>query len=722
MTAWRWCEVVLPRGMSQDDVTAVVRVLTGRPRLGALQLQPPVVFELWLHPERSHWLVGMDARIADRLPGEFRAQCPGLTFVSVDDPQRPVPVAGRELRTRSLTYPVRVDMAAGVTAALLRIREDLHGSEAVVVQFVVGPGHVFSTDYPQRPTPLDLLGITVPAKPNADDRRAWRHKLDEPLFGIRGRTGAVGANRRRAAELTRPVFSALALTNDRHGRVQVSAQSGRVAAQITKVRGRARTWSSIVNAAELAALIGWSIGDLDIPGTGGRFAPAPSKLLVKSPTNTTGRILGTSLHPADGGKLVRVPVATSRHHTVTTGPTGSGKSTLLAEMARADVAAGRALFVMEPRGDLVQDILAGIGEKRRDDVVVIEPGATRSVGINPLQGPRDDAERRADQLVHLFESWFGSNIGPRSRDILLHCLIALARLPDGTIADTPILLTQPRFRREVLARVSDPLVLAPFFAWYEQLSDAERGQAISPVLNKLRVLLSPSATRRLLGQGAPRFDLTDLFVKRRIVLINLNAGVLGPDNANFIGSLVLAELWWAIQRRATIAPERRHVTMVMVDEVQNYLGSMDFGDALAQSRGLGVSWTLAHQHLDQLSPSLQASFLTNARSRVVFRPTKDARPLAEALGGGLMADDLERLQGFEAGCRLLLDSTLSKPFAVHTRPLGAAISDPEELRRASQDRYGVDGTELDKALAQRWHGAANQPDTPIGVKRRRTTP
>jgi DNA helicase HerA-like ATPase len=721
MTAWRWCELFPPRGMTQTDVTAVVRVLTGRPRFGALGLQPLVVFELWLHPGRVRWLVGIDERIADRLPGEFRAQCRGLAVVPLPDPQRPVPVAGRELRTRSLTYPVRVDTAEGVTAALLRIREDLRGSEAVVVQFVVGPGHVFSTDYPQQPTPLDLLGITIPPEPNADDRKAWRRKLSEPLFGIRGRTGAVAADRRRAASLTRPVFSALALTNDRHGRVQVSAQSGRVAAQITKVMGRARTWSSIVNAAELAALIGWSISELDVPGTGGRFAPAPSKLLVSSSTNT-GRLLGASLHPADADKLVRVPTATSRHHLHLIGPTGSGKSTLLAAMARADAAAGRALLVLEPRGDLVEDILRGIPEQRRDDVVVIEPGAAHSVGINPLRGPREDAERRADQLVHLFEGWFGSNIGPRSRDVLLHCLIALARLSDGTLADMPTLLTQPRFRRDVLARVSDPLVLAPFFAWYEQISEAERRQAVAPVLNKLRALLSPSAIRRLLGQAAPKFELTDLFTRRRIVLINLNAGVLGPDNANFIGSVLLTELWWAIQRRATIAPEQRHTTMVIVDEVQNYLSSaIGFGDVLAQSRGLGVSWTLAHQHLDQLSPNLQADFLTNARSRVVFRPTKDARALAAALGGGLTAEDLERLQAFEAGCRLLLDSTLTTPFAVRTQPLAPALSDAETLRRTSQDRYGVDGAELDAALAQRWRGAADQPDAPIGVKRRRTT-
>lgn len=158
--------------------------------------------------------------------------------------------------------------------------------------------------------------------------------------------------------------------------------------------------------------------------------------------------------------------------------------------------------------------------------------------------------------------------------------------------------------------------------------------------------------------------------------------------------------------------------MLIVDEVQNYLKlPVDFGDLLAQSRGLGASWTFAHQHLDQLTPSLQASFLTNARSRVVFRPLKDAKSLAAVLGGGLVADDLEQLHSFEACVRLLVDSTLAPPFSVRTQPIGPSLSNLDELRKSSQQRYGVDGAALDEHLAKRWQGVGNVQG-PIGVKRR----
>ena len=267
MTAWRWFEAYPSRGMSLDDSTALMRALVGRPRFGVLGLMPMVDFELWIRRDRLAWLVAMDERIADRFPSELHAQHPAVAFVPVAVPDRPTVIAGREIRFRSLVYPVRTDVAERVTAALVSIGEHLGEDEAVVLQFVIGPAQRLTT-YPQQQTPLTTLGFGIAPEPDSDDRRAWRTKLSEPLFGIRGRMGASAQSPRRAAELTRPVYAALALANDRHGRVQVSPQSSRIAAQLMRVMGRVRTWSSITNAAELAVLTGWNVADLDVPGVG----------------------------------------------------------------------------------------------------------------------------------------------------------------------------------------------------------------------------------------------------------------------------------------------------------------------------------------------------------------------------------------------------------------------------------------------------------------------
>jgi type IV secretory pathway TraG/TraD family ATPase VirD4 len=379
------------------------------------------------------------------------------------------------------------------------------------------------------------------------------------------------------------------------------------------------------------------------------------------------------------------------------------------------------VLVLEPKGDLVGDVLARLPASRHDDVVVIEPGdAETTVGFNPLAGPREQAERRADELLGLFRELFGTAIGPRSADVLLHALITAARLSDGTLTDVPALLTNPGFRRRALAQVSDPLVLAPFWAWFDSVTDAERAQVVAPVMNKLRVLVSRPAIRRMLGQAAPRFALDELFTQRRIVLVNLNQGGIGPETARLLGSLLLQQLWRTVQRRAQVPTAKRHPVMVVIDEFQDFVGALDFGDVLAQARGLGVSITAAHQHLRQLAPSLRAAVLANARSRLVFRPAHDdAKALADVLGETVTSADLERLGAFQAAARVLVASTPSAAFAVQTLPLGEPTSDATALRAQSAARYGLPATELDAALTARWQGTDHPPDGPVGITRRR---
>lgn len=723
MTAWRWFEVFPPRGMGLPDITAVVRALVGRPRLGVLGLHPMVVFELWLRRDRVRWLLGMDTRLADSLPGQFQAQCRGLVVTATDVPERPALVAGRELRFRSLAYPVRLDTAEGVTASLLRIREQLRKDEAVVVQWVVGPGHVF-TQYPTRQTPLDVLGVTTPPEPDGSDRQAWRNKLAEPLFGIRGRTGAVAADPRRAASLTRPVFSALSLANDRHGRLQVTAQSSRIAVQIGRVMGRARTWSSIVNGAELAVLVGWCVGELDVPGVGNEFAAPPAELLTE-PNSAGGaeRIAGRSVHQAAHGQTVRLPPASYAAHLHVVGPSGSGKSTSLAGWVTAEAAANRSVIAIEPKGDLVADVLARLPAHRHRDVVVLDPGADASlpvVGFNPLRGQREDAERRADSLLGLFKELFGTAIGPRSSDVLLHALIAVSRLNDGTVTDVLPFLNNAGFRRWVLARVSDPLTLGPWAAWFDGLSEAERAQVVSPIGNKLRVFTARPSIRRLLGQPRPAFDLAAVFERPTVVLVNLNAGAVGSETAKLVGSLLLSQLWELIQRQTLKPAVQRRTVPVFVDEWQDFVAGLDFADVLARARGSKVPFTVAHQHLGQLDRNLRDAVLANARSRLVFRPAEgDSRALAGVLGGGVSAEHLERLPAYHAVARVLVGGAPSAAFEVATPPLSPPVHDPTSLRRASAARYGVDPAALDAAILQRWQGGDNTPDAPIGVRRKR---
>lgn len=56
-----------------------------------------------------------------------------------------------------------------------------------------------------------------------------------------------------------------------------------------------------------------------------------------------------------------------------------------------DIAAGHSVVVLDPRGDLVDDILAHYPDRNVEDLVVIDPRDAAPVGINPLYRPANPA-------------------------------------------------------------------------------------------------------------------------------------------------------------------------------------------------------------------------------------------------------------------------------------------------------------------------------------------
>jgi len=269
-----------------------------------------------------------------------------------------------------------------------------------------------------------------------------------------------------------------------------------------------------------------------------------------------------------------------------------------------------------------------------------------------------------------------------------------------TLVALPLLLTDAGFRRRIVPRVSDPIGLGPFWSAFEAWSEPERVAATAPSLNKLRPLLMRPELRAVIGQAQPRFSLREVFTERKVLLVNLAKGLLGPETAALLGSLVISQLWQAVLGRTSVSSERRHPVFVVVDEFQDYLHlPLDFADALAQARGLGVGFALAHQYLHQLNAAMRSAVLANAQSRVAFRlPMEDARIVA---GGGTLApEDFQGLGAFQAYAQLVAQAAVQGWCSVRTQPPGEATSDPAAIRAASAATYGMSRVEIEADLLQ----------------------
>lgn len=422
---------------------------------------------------------------------------------------------------------------------------------------------------------------------------------------------------------------------------------------------------------------------------------------------------------ADAGacRTVALPVADARHHLHVIGATGTGKSTLLTHLILADVAAGRGVAVLDPKGDLVTDVLARLPKEAAQRLVLIDPDeADAPAALNVLDTTADNPELVADRLVGVFARLYASYWGPRIEDVLRCATLTLTRQRGvtPTLADIPELLANPRYRAAVRDRLTDETGLAGFWSWYDGLTEAARAQVIGPVMTKLRGILARRFAVDLLGASSSSFSMTDV-LDGGILLARLPKGVLGDDTSRLVGSLLLSALWQHTTARAARPEDQRLDAAVYVDECHNFMhlpGPID--DVLAEARGYRLSLVLAHQHLGQLPRELADAVHANARNKAFFTVSPDdARILARHVGPYLTSEDLARLGRYQLACRLVVHGRDSHGFTLLTRPPAEPPANHTLLlRAAARGRGRTAAARRDDQLARQLRTADARPTRP----------
>jgi energy-coupling factor transporter ATP-binding protein EcfA2 len=449
---------------------------------------------------------------------------------------------------------------------------------------------------------------------------------------------------------------------------------------------------------ELANFLLLPAGEEELPGTPGLH---PRLLLppvwYKSPANIQNdRCFALSMDVAAPRKL-SIPVKDSLEHTHLIGPTGSGKSTAMLHLILADIKAGRSVLVIDPKADLVNDILSRIPEKRAEDVIVIDPSDDCPVGFNPL-GFRnyENPALIADAILGVLKEIWSDSWGVRIQDVLSAALLTLVETENATLLWLPALLTDDNFRRSITGKVKDKVALRPFWEQFDALRDQERRQWIEPVLNKLRQFLLRPGLRNVLGQAKPKFDLTDLFYKRKIVLVPLNKGLIGGESARLLGSLIVGLTWTLALSRAKLPPERRFPVEMYIDELQDYLSlPTDLSDALAQARGLGLGLTLAHQYFDQLPPDIRSGINANTRSKIYFGLNSTDAKTAASMAPELSAEDFMCLPRYQVYPSFQSGGKNTGWVQGRTLPSPPVLRDAADLKARSQKTYGIPAEQVE---------------------------
>ena len=683
---WHQLRFALP--LAQDAAVGLVERILADGSLGR------VVLELRASGGQATWALGASA--GERLVSVVRELVPGCR-VSRGFSRRVVDQAV-VVSTRPVGVGLATERLVAVVRAVLATLAVTAKDEELVVQLQLG--RRFSPQALGRVEPqgwLELLGLVPIPSLSGERGRRMRAQLGRHRAAASLRLGVRAASPLRQRTLLQGLLGALRLLEGPGVRLRARTEHP------AKLDGVRRPWRAglELGAGEIVAMAGWPIGELPLPllGSGHPRLVAPPPEVG---SGSSQRVVGTGAVPGETG-LVRLPIADAVYHTHLLGPTGVGKSTVLLSLALADAAEGRGLLLLDPKGDLATDFLARLPQERADDVVVLDPTNPCPVGFNPLAGPPELAVVTAEAVLGVLAELFRDSWGIRTADVLSAALLTLARIPQATLVWLVPLLTNPAFRRRVLALApADPLGTDVFWQGYEAKPVRTQAVEVAPVLNKLRQLMLRPGLRAMLGQAQPRFGLVDLLERRRIVVVSLNKGVLGAESARLLGSLLVGQLWPLILARAAVEPSRRHVVSVFIDEVQDYLslpGSL--ADALAQARSLGAAFHLAHQYRGQLPAALKAGIDANARNKIIFSlSAAEAAELArQAIG--LEAADFQLLPRFGVYARTMHHGRENPWCHATTLPPTPPTQDALALRAASQARYGQDAAQVEAALLAR---------------------
>ncbi|MDQ1250258.1 MAG: hypothetical protein QG597_4637 [Actinomycetota bacterium] len=457
----------------------------------------------------------------------------------------------------------------------------------------------------------------------------------------------------------------------------------------------------VVTVEELAALAALP-QDVAVPGLDrARAAAVPAPVSVPS----GGRGVKVIGRAHVGGQAVGLAVPDGRQHVHLIGKTGVGKTTVLLNMILADIHAHRGVVVIDPRGDLITDILDRIPATFADRVHLIDPDQPNSDCFNPLEtGPDADAHLAVDNLVGIFAKIFQRHWGPRIDDTLRVSCLTLMRYATPTLALIPPLLNDRVFRARFTTGLTDPEGLGGFWTWYDSMNDGLRAQVIGPVLARLRAFLLRDFVKDVIGTTVSSFRMSDV-LNGGILLCRLPKGILGEDTARILGSLIVARTWQAAIARASIPENKRRDATLYIDEAQNFLnlpGSVD--DMLAEARGFHLGLVLAHQNLAQLPAETLAALSANARSKIIFTiDPDDARQLSKHTLPELSEHDLAHLDVFTAVARLIVSGRELPAFTFTTQP------PPEPLGQADVIRASCA-----RARTARVDGVVTDDDSPTG--------
>jgi hypothetical protein len=393
-------------------------------------------------------------------------------------------------------------------------------------------------------------------------------------------------------------------------------------------------------------------------------------------------------------------------HLYLLGRTGTGKTTLLKNLIIQDIEAGRGFALLDPHGDLAEEILDYIPRWRTKHVVYFAPAdLEHPLGFNLLEDvPVDLRPLVVDGVLAVFKHiWELSNEKtPRLLRILYYAVAALVEAQGTTLLGIARMLTDERYRSLIVGQVTDPQVRNFWTEQFNTYDNRFRAEMIDPVLNKVEMITASPFLKNTLGQVKSTFSIPFVMDEERIFIANLSKGSIGEGASALLGSLLTTQFQRAAMARATVPEHERVPFHLYADEFQNF-ATEAFATVLSEARKYNLRLILSHQFTRQIPDLVREAILANVGSIVSFRLGEaDAQRLSGELSS--TPELLTYLPNFEIRAKLLEAGETTPAFTAVTHPpYACSYGRGEIVARASHERFTKPRAEVEDRL-RRWLG------------------
>ncbi len=399
-------------------------------------------------------------------------------------------------------------------------------------------------------------------------------------------------------------------------------------------------------------------------------------------------------------------------HSLIIGGTGMGKSTLLGYSFIQDVVNGNGVALIDPHGDLAEQMLRYIPPNRVKDVIYINPSKlSNPIAINLLELPstltsKDDLDLAkdfiAESIISIFRKVFSfdDSGGHRIEYILRNAIYTAFSVPNATIFTLHKLLTNDIYRAGVVARLDDEPLRNFWYGEFSKAGSYQKVKMISGVTAKLGRFERSQAISGMFNKAKSTINFDSLINDKKIIVCNFAKGSLGEDSSSLLGMVVLSKLQLAALSRTRQPSSKRIPFYLYVDEFELF-NSPIFAQLISEARKFRLFLTLAEQTTAYQEERDCNILLANVGNLITFRTAAsiDIKRLAPLFSPYVADTDLANLEPYTFYLKVSGEAA-SRPLSAKTIKLvgSGSLKVANKVRSESSHNYSYSFNMINKEI------------------------